>query len=242
MKIQQINDWWLIESKVTKSTNDDALNFELPKNDNKKFAFSAERQTGGRGRLGRKWNDGEGNLMLSSIVTCSNEDVGRLALISGICVLQAIKFFAGTVDVKLKWPNDVLLNNKKVCGILLERKDEKNMVVGIGVNIKNAPMLSNCTYQATSLKENDIFVEKYEFLRRFFEIFDEWLEKIEKREFNEIQNFWNANAKGINEQIEIRNVKENILGRLIGVDENGALLLEKDGKASSIVAGDICYL
>ena len=237
MQAKSFSHWVIIESEVTKSTNDDALNFVIPENECRNFVFSTKRQTGGRGRLGRKWSDGNGNLMFSAIVKCDAKNSGLLSLVCGISVLQTIKFFAEDADVKLKWPNDVLLEDKKVCGILIERKDENYVVVGIGVNIKNSPVLQNVGYQATSLKECQIAVSKDDFLQQFLNIFDEWLAKIVKKEFN-----WISSAKGINEKVEIKNMEEKITGKLIGVDENGAVVIEKDGKKISVFAGDVNYL
>jgi len=242
MEIEIINDWLVAETEITKSTNDDALFFELPKDGNKKFVFCAKKQTSGRGRLGRKWDDGEGNLMFSAIVKCSNNDAGRLALVSGISVLKTIKEYDASANLSLKWPNDVLLNDKKVCGILIERKDDANMVVGIGVNIKNAPVLENKHYQATSLQDCKIAATRKDFLRRFLKIFNEWLEKIEKKEFNFIKETWMNNAKNINQPVEIENIKGKTAGKLIGVDEECAIIVEKDNKQIKIYTGDVSYL
>ena len=93
----------------------ETVTFALPESGSKRFIFSAKKQTGGRGRLGRKWQNGEGNLMFSAIVPCDNENSGILALVCGICVLETIKSFAPQAEIKLKWPNDVLLEDKKVC-------------------------------------------------------------------------------------------------------------------------------
>ena len=242
MEIKEINNWFVIETETTKSTNDDALVFTLSKIGDKKFIFCTKRQTCGRGRLGRSWSDGEGNLMFSAIVTCTNENAGRLALISGISVLETIKSYKSSADLSLKWPNDVLLENKKVCGILIERKDEINLVVGIGVNIKNSPILNGCSYQATNLSECGIITTREEFLCRFLEIFNVWLEKIEKKEFNAIQQAWIKNAKSINQMVEIENIKEKIAGKLLGINEKGALVLEKNGKQIAVLSGDVHYL
>lgn len=242
MKAKKTSGWIIIDNEITKSTNDDALNFALPESGSKRFIFSAKKQTGGRGRLGRKWQNGEGNLMFSAIVPCDNENSGILALVCGICVLETIKCFAPQAEIKLKWPNDILLEDKKVCGILLERKDEKYMVAGIGVNIKNAPILKNSLYQAASLQNCGIFVTREDFLAKFLEIFNEWLEKIARKELVTIKETWIKNAKGINKKIEIENIKGKITGKLIGVDDNGALILEESGNTVTILTGDVHYL
>jgi BirA family biotin operon repressor/biotin-[acetyl-CoA-carboxylase] ligase len=103
----------------------------------------ADRQTAGRGRLGRVWNDGLGNFMGSTVVRIGPGDPApaSLALLTGLAVHEAT---AGLVpqgaDLQLKWPNDLMLGGAKIAGILLEMKAGV-VIVGIGVNLAHAPEL-----------------------------------------------------------------------------------------------------
>jgi BirA family biotin operon repressor/biotin-[acetyl-CoA-carboxylase] ligase len=103
----------------------------------------ADRQTAGRGRLGRVWSDGLGNYMGSTVVHLHASDPAAttLALVAGLAVQSAVSPYIPPPSYPLlKWPNDVLVAGAKLAGILLERMDDA-VVVGIGVNISQAPQL-----------------------------------------------------------------------------------------------------
>ncbi|MFI5399660.1 MAG: biotin--[acetyl-CoA-carboxylase] ligase [SAR324 cluster bacterium] len=105
----------------------------------------ARRQTAGRGRMGRAWLDLPGEQLFASIVVhprLAAADTPAVALIAGLAVAQAIRETAG-LDARLKWPNDVLIRGRKVCGILVEsspgRTGAPRLVIGVGVNCQGDP-------------------------------------------------------------------------------------------------------
>ena len=197
----------------------------------------ATQQTGGKGRYGRFWESPVGNLYLSAVVQDYGEQSSLLAFVAGVSVAEALADF----DVRLKWPNDVLLNSKKVCGILLERKDENYMIAGIGVNINSFPILSDACYEAVSLKAAGISVTREEFLECFLEKFNQYLEKIRKKELNTIKQMWKDYAKGINKNIEVDNFGRKICGKFVGIDDKGALVIKTENGNEIVCAGDIIY-
>ncbi|WP_082660203.1 biotin--[acetyl-CoA-carboxylase] ligase [Sphingopyxis sp. H050] len=101
-----------------------------------------DRQTAGRGRLGRAWDDGQGNFMGSTVVhlTAGDPSPATLALVAGVALAKAVSALAPGVAVTLKWPNDLLVGDAKCAGILLERTGN-SVVIGIGVNLVAAPDL-----------------------------------------------------------------------------------------------------
>lgn len=103
----------------------------------------ARRQTAGKGRQGREWFDGEGNFMGSTVVPIAKSDppAPSLSFVAAIALLKAIHYFlGGGLEARLKWPNDVVVNDGKISGILLESV-ESHVVIGIGVNLSRAPQL-----------------------------------------------------------------------------------------------------
>lgn len=103
----------------------------------------ADRQTAGKGRQGRAWQDGSGNFMGSTVVQLrfGDPEPSTLALVAGLAVREAVAAFLPTgAKAMLKWPNDVLVDGAKLAGILLERVGEA-IVIGIGVNLAAAPDL-----------------------------------------------------------------------------------------------------
>ena len=239
--IEKIEDWYVWNTKITGSTNDDALNFCLPEGGREKFVFSAEQQTKGRGRFDHKWESKEGNLLFSMLFPAEIQTSGALSLLCGYCVLQTIRHFAPNLNLSLKWPNDVFIDDKKVCGILIERKDENYVVAGIGVNLKYAPKLTKSVYEAVSLKDFGILPDKTEFLTLFLQEFNRGLEIIEKREFNAIRKNWLEYAKGLHKKVRLENLNKKVSGEFVGVDDDGAIIIKNAKKEAKYVAGELYY-
>ena len=108
----------------------------------------ADRQTAGRGRQGREWFDGAGNFMGSTVVHPAFGDPapGSLALLAGLALHRGHRHAPATAPrAMLKWPNDVMIGNAKLAGILLEREGD-TVVVGIGVNLVSAPRIARPCY------------------------------------------------------------------------------------------------
>jgi len=125
----------IIKLNTCVSTNDEALKYAVP---DKIIAVSAKNQTGGRGRVGRSFISDEGGMYLS-IATEMSELIPCITQLTGVIVSDAIKKICG-IDTQIKWPNDILYEGKKLCGILCELrvKDNKSyLIIGIGVNVNN---------------------------------------------------------------------------------------------------------
>src|SRR4030042_1586531 len=103
----------------------------------------AGRQTAGKGRIGRTWLSPEGSLAMSVILKPPLENLPQLVMIASLAVVRAIKNVAG-LDTRIKWPNDILINGKKVCGILIENEAKGGRgnfaIIGIGINVNFDPL------------------------------------------------------------------------------------------------------
>lgn len=120
--------------------------------------FTAERQTGGKGRLGRRWEQPEGTGVWFSVLLRPGlipSEVGNITLLAGIAVCRAVRSLTGC-EAKIKWPNDVVIGSRKVCGILTEMAAEidriEYMVLGIGINANIAAFPESLAEKATSLQ------------------------------------------------------------------------------------------
>jgi BirA family biotin operon repressor/biotin-[acetyl-CoA-carboxylase] ligase len=116
--------------------------------------YTADYQTAGRGRLDHKWISAPcENLMLSAVLDVSEiaiEEAATLPLVAGLAVANAVMQFIGECNAQLKWPNDVLVDGRKIAGILCERVGEK-VIVGIGVNVRQTQFPSEIAARATSI-------------------------------------------------------------------------------------------
>jgi BirA family biotin operon repressor/biotin-[acetyl-CoA-carboxylase] ligase len=236
--MELLNGWQYYEYDEVASTNDTIKEYCTTKG--LKVIVKANLQTAGRGRRGRSWLGVEGNLFFSLALETDLTNISRLVLISGLSLLKTIRYFSNIINVKIKWPNDILIEGCKVSGILLEKAQGDYLIIGIGVNIVGSPKEVDALYNITSLAENNVDVSSDEFLRRFIDIFTDNLEKYENENFEILRQEWLENAVGIGRQIIVRQEKQSEKkGVFIGLDENANLLLETANGIQKITAGDV---
>ena len=200
----------------------------------------ADRQTAGRGRRGRVWSDGAGNLMASVLVR--NEGaVQQLSFVAALAVLAALGGPAGDARLKLKWPNDVLFNGIKVSGILLERAGDA-LVIGFGVNIISHPEATE--RPATSLAAAGLETPTAtDVLARLMPAFAEYRALWAAQGFEPIRARWLAQAAGVGDRMIARLGAETLEGRFEGLEPDGALALRlDDGVLRAVHAGEVFAL
>ncbi|MBP5215339.1 MAG: biotin--[acetyl-CoA-carboxylase] ligase [Alphaproteobacteria bacterium] len=229
--------WKIVCFEEVGSTNDVAQQYSS-QGVAGKTVIRALSQTAGRGRRGRSWQSLQGNLFFSLLLEFAVEQSAKLVLASSLSVLETVKKFSNKADVCLKWPNDVLLNGAKVCGILLEKGAGKYMIIGIGVNVKQSPKSGDLLYPTTSLAEANIEVTPEDFLESFLADFDKNLQ----REFAELREIWLKYATGVGKEIAVRQNGKDEKGIFCGIDENGNLLLQNKNGLKKIMAGDVFFI
>ena len=219
------------------STNDELKKYI---NDADKIVITAKKQTNGRGRLGRSWVSNEGNLYFSYGLEISPQTLSQVVCIVGLSLAKTIKQIAPLVNIKIKWPNDLMIEDKKISGIIFENIKDNLWCIGIGVNIQSSPSLKETTlYKATSLKEHGIILDRIEFLRYYLANFDEDYEQYRINGFGAIRQQWLELAKNLNQTINV-SINNNVkVGTLKTIDENGYLILAYKDKEEKIIVGDI---
>lgn len=233
-------EWDVYKFEKLTSTND-KINFYCVSS-GRRIVVKAKYQLQGRGRRGRTWISDEGNLFFSIAFEFELNKIGQLVVLSSLSLLQAIKKLNKSINVKLKWPNDVLINDHKVSGILLEKGEGDYVVIGIGVNIMSSPKSKDILYNTTSLLENGIDITADEFLDIYLDIFSMYLDELIKKGFDRIKDKWLDNIKGIGENIVIKQEKIEEFGILRGIDNNACLLIEQNGIIKKVFAGDVFYI
>jgi BirA family transcriptional regulator, biotin operon repressor / biotin---[acetyl-CoA-carboxylase] ligase len=207
----------------------------------------AKEQTSGIGRRGRKWISEIGNLYFSILLRpdCSAFKAMQLSFLASLCMAENIKdVLPDTAIVNCKWPNDVLVEERKISGILLETQtlpqgDIDWLVIGIGLNIKSFP--EDLEFPATSLThegaKNDICAEIMLelFSHRFLSNYKIWKEM----GFEPIRKAWLCRVAWIGEKITVRLEHETLVGKFKALDKDGALILLDNGDERRITAGDI---
>ena len=193
----------------------------------------AERQTGGKGRQGRAWQSPPGNLYASTLVRLQPEDppAPTLALVAAVALHEIVSGHAP--DVRIKWPNDLLMGGAKLAGILLERQGDA-VIVGFGVNLAHHP--EGLDRPATSL---DPPVDPDPFLGRLVAAFAAWLRRWRDEGVGPIRAAWLAAALPLGTPL----VTHDGAGTFDGLDESGALRLRLAGGAVRVIhAGDVFLL
>lgn len=239
--MEKIADWQWFDYAELGSTNDEAKLLTKEAKGHK-YIVTAQKQTSGRGRRGKSWVGLDGNLFMSLGVEAELKDFGPMIFVVSLSLLETIRRLSPDVDVKLKWPNDVLVNSRKVSGILLEKGEGKYLVIGIGVNITAAPQIDGLIYPTVSLREAGINTDRLTVLKQYIGIFDANWQAWKSSGFEKIRQRWLAEVKGLGCEIKVHTEKEDKTGIFSGIDENGIMLLENNGRIEKIYAGDIFYL
>jgi len=203
-------------------------------------------QTAGRGRRGRNWASPPGNLYASLLLRpdCPLAEAAQLGFVAGLSVADTlVPLIPPQLRLRLKWPNDVLLDGRKLAGILLESVTNAGataefVVIGVGINLASSP--GTAEYPATSLAEADIAeVEPGEALAAFVAAFARWAARWRAEGFAPIRAAWLGRASGVGEAVSVRLDRSTLTGRFAGLDEAGALLLEQEAGCRRIAAGDV---
>lgn len=209
----------------------------------------AERQTLGRGRLGRRWvSPPYVNLYCSIILrpTLPPAHTPRITLTAAVALADAIESF-GPVAPVIKWPNDILAGDKKLAGVLTEAVSNSQrvefVILGIGVNL-NFPLDSmppEIRERATSLSAlAGKSVSREGFLRRLLQDLDRCYGILEETGFAALAPRWDARFGLRGRRVRVEMTDRTIIGRAIGIDADGALIIElPDGGRQRIVAGDV---
>lgn len=205
-------------------------------------------QTAGRGRRGRAWDSPTGNLAATLLLrpAKSAAECAQLSFVAALAVSDALVKLAPGIDVRLKWPNDVLANGRKIAGILLESASAGSekpswLAVGIGVNLAYFPEATE--FPATSLAVLGTKAPSTEHaLTALAAAFAKWYETWAARGFAEVRDAWLARAAGLGTRIRARLQNEEIFGVFEGIDDHGALILRTDmARVRVIAAGDVFF-
>jgi BirA family biotin operon repressor/biotin-[acetyl-CoA-carboxylase] ligase len=208
----------------------------------------ADRQTAGRGRRGRAWESPIGNLAATLFLRPRKTagECAQLSFVAALAASDAVATFAADRDVKLKWPNDVLADGRKLAGILLESSSSGDalpawLAIGVGINLAHFP--ADTEFPATSLAALSVAVPSApDALTALAASFAKWYEAWNAGGFPSVRDAWLSRAAGLGTRIRARLQNEETSGVFEGIDERGALLLrEGQGRVRIIAAGDVFF-
>jgi BirA family biotin operon repressor/biotin-[acetyl-CoA-carboxylase] ligase len=209
----------------------------------------ADRQTSGRGRLGRRWAEIPGRQIFASILLIPDVPLEKwpmLSLLAGVAVAEALEAY-GLRGVGLKWPNDVWAGGGKICGILPEvtvGRDRAAVVLGIGLNVEGSkaeiPSEIRATATTVQIERPSPHPDPMAILNLILEKLEARYERFRKEGSAQILEAFRERWIHAGKIVQVDTGVEKVRGTAVSIDSDGALLLETDGKiVRRIPAGDV---
>ncbi|SMP70253.1 biotin--[acetyl-CoA-carboxylase] ligase [Anoxynatronum buryatiense] len=208
----------------------------------------AEEQTGGRGRLGRSWESSKGEGIWMTLVLepgLPMHDAGKMTQLAAAAMHQAIVGVTG-LPVKIKWPNDLLVGDHKICGILTEASGEltriERLLVGIGVNVNQQAFSGEIAAVATSLRiMMEQPVSRVALLMLFLEIFEKCYDDyVLHQSYGAVLRVVREHSMLLNQPIDVIRGDQRVAARAVSIHEDGRLeVVYEDGQSELLAGGEV---
>ncbi len=208
----------------------------------------ADKQIAGKGRRGRNWESPSGcgifmTLMLKPDINPNNASM--LTLVSALAVAKALADITGK-DAKIKWPNDIVIDGRKVCGILTEMSAQfdyiNNIVIGIGINVNNSSFPEEISATASSLRllsggkkyrRAEIIEKIMEYFEKYYSIF------LETEDLSALVNEYDAMLVNMKKQVKVLDSKEPFEGKAMGITKTGELIVDTWESRKLVSSGEV---
>ena len=232
------------------SSTQEAVKEEALKGASEGLVVIASEQRKGKGRLGRPWFSPRGGLWMSVLLRPDVPPIKAplLTLMAAACIADSLEEYG--VKASIKWPNDVMINGKKIAGVLAEADIEMDRVnyvaLGLGVNV-NVPvnlMPDELKPLATSMSELlGKEVDLAEFACKLIKALDRQYEDYRLKRFPLLLERWKSKLLGLGQRVLVKTAYEEVEGLALDVDEDGALFIRKsDGSTIKVYSGDLILL
>ena len=227
------------------STNQEAKRIALTNTDCEGIVI-AEKQTLGKGRLGRVWTSEKKAGLWMSLLLRPNvlpDAASSITLVAATAMCEAIEKITG-LSVGIKWPNDLVINGKKVCGILTEMSAELNqlhyVVLGIGVNLKQTAFDAELKEKATSLLLEGVDIDRKILLSTFLDRFFFYYDQFESHQLKDVMTYHKSHSVTMNREVVIISKDNQRFAQAIDLDENGSLIvINENGEKETIFFGEV---
>ena len=248
MRLEKLDWFWCKETKSTNLTAKEAGERESEKNISRGMLFVADKQTAGVGRRGRSWESPGGENIYMSLLFKPEIEPAKapmLTLVMAVAVAEGLAKVCGA-EAQIKWPNDIILNKKKVCGILTEMAlsgtGMKYVVIGVGINVNQKEFVPELKDKATSLSLE--FSQEFDrkniissVLEEFYKYYDGFLRA---GDLSYLQETYNQMLVNRDKQVVIHEPGNEYEARALGINEQGELVVElSDGSRQNIYAGEV---
>ncbi len=248
-----LQEYTLLIYDIIDSTNEEAKRLAIDGIEGN-HAIWAESQTQGHGRYGRHWVSPPGNLYLSLLLRPEHDvaTASQLAFVAAVAMADTVSFFLSTsARIGYKWPNDIMVENKKIGGVLLESRLKAGsnsldwLIIGVGINIIDHPELlaERTGYEATSLQKEGAEIPSVSaVLYKFMQSFTANCAKWKKNGFSPLKELFLEKALNVGRTITVRTADSRLSGVFTGINDDGCLLLTLEGGHQHVITvGDLFF-
>ncbi len=215
------------------------------------FVVLANNQSSGIAKYNKEWNSFAGNLHFSLNTKIdanflSTKNIGIYSLLVGIAIRDTmLLYLKNNVNILYKWPNDIIINNAKISGTLIEVAQDRNfnnyLITGVGLNLVQAPIISN--YKTISVLEiENTKINIIDFAKNLVSNIAFYVDNYLEKRSQDIINLWLNNAYGLNKNIIIKTRNMQATGLFQGLTEEGYIILNNDGTTTIFNVGDVWLL
>lgn len=244
---ESFDKWKILHYDTVDSTNEEAKRL-AEGGEQRELLVTARRQEKGKGRRGRVWESAPGDTITMSLLLhpeIAPEHASSVTLVMGLAVAAVCRKQFG-VDAKIKWPNDVVVNGRKLCGILTEMSVENNavryLIIGVGINANGTKFPEELSGTAVSLEQlTGQSVNQTELIEACLEQFDRYYELfLQTEDVSLLMESYNHLLVGKDGAVRVLEPGQEYQGISRGINEKGELLVEKeDGTTEAVYAGEI---
>lgn len=245
-KINRIGNQ-IYRKEITGSTNQDVKELAL-QGAEEGIVVCADMQTAGRGRRGRSWVSGQGECLMFSLLlrpTISPDKAPQITLLMALAVTRVLQE-RYAFEAVIKWPNDIVINGKKVCGILTELYPDENgtyfIIVGCGINVGQRTVPDELQGKATSLfLESGSVIMSDELLQGVLGEFEQYYNRfIVNESLDTFTDEYNAWLISLNKEVRVLDPKGEFTGISKGINNKGELLVQlPDGELTAVYSGEV---
>lgn len=207
----------------------------------------ADYQNKGKGRLGKVWLSPKGTGIWMSLILRPEllpTEIPQITLVAGLSMSKAIHEITG-LDTKIKWPNDIVVNKKKVCGILTEMRVLESkidyVIVGIGVNVNDQSFDSSIPYATSLAIEGKKSYQREAIIKKFVEFFEKDYELYcEDRSLQRLLTQYKDKCINLNKEVRILSSQEEFVGTIEDIGLDGSLVVRRqDGRYETVFSGEV---
>ena len=242
----QGGEWW----DQIGSTNDRALDLANQTTTDTPFLVGTNQQTAGRGRGIHQWWSADGSLLFSIVADMPQFGLDpakwpQLSLATGLAISEALATFLPAARVGLKWPNDVWVDGRKVCGILIEQANPQRLIVGIGLNVNNSFQTAPENQRRVAISMSDANdgqpFSRMDVLLAFLQYWRRRVQELADGEFQLVER-WSRVCVLSGRPVTVTIGQQELTGICAGIDEDGSLLLRTPFALEHCHAGTVRLL